>query len=191
MSLKSTNSGSLIDSVFDAEHACEIQPADSSTLPPLPQRASAANTTKIDLFSLESVQSQNILSAPSTDFFADVNHKPFLVPPINEHKPPVVPLSENEGWATFDLPHHIESPFKENQGLPPVVPSEKAPPMESIDLFSSMHNTPDWFSVQNSTSHGHSSLVVDQWSMGFNEFKESAESRNSQVREKKWSFSVW
>lgn len=188
VSLKSANSGSVIDSVLELDHASGFQLTDNSTLPPLPQIPSAANTTKIDLFSQEFLQSQNTFLTPSADFFADVNHQASSIP-NNEQKPPAVPSSENVGWATFDLPHNAESSFKASQGLPPVVPpGELAAPMENIDLFSSMNNNSDWFSVQNTTSHQHSSLVAEQWSVALDEVKVSAESRNSQVRKKTGSF---
>jgi len=235
ISVKLANSDSLIDSVLEAEHASGIQQADTSTIPPLPQIPSVANTTKIDLFSQEFVQSRNTFTTPSIDLFADVNNQPSKIS-SNEQKPPAVPSSENEGWANFDLPHHAEPPFKASTGLPPIVPpgqkdaskgntdlfstmhssssendgwaifdiphhaepplkasmwlppivppGEKDAPKGNIDLLSTMHSSSDWFSVQNPASQGHSSLVTDKWPMGLNEVKQSADSRNSQVRKK-------
>jgi len=182
ISVKSANSGSLIDSVLEPERAPGVQQADASTIPSLPQIPSAANTAKIDLFSQEFVQSQNTFMASSIDFFADVNNQPSMLS-SNKQKPLAVPSSENEGWATFDLPRHAEPPSKASTGFPPVVPSgEKDVPKGNIDLFSSMYNNSDWFSVQNLASQGHSSLVADQCSTGLNEVQLSADSRNSQVR---------
>ncbi|XP_020245867.1 probable ADP-ribosylation factor GTPase-activating protein AGD14 isoform X2 [Asparagus officinalis] len=194
-SLKSVNSGSLIDSVLPPEHAPEIHPADTSALPPVLQMSSAANTsvvdlfsqefvqsqdplrhtssaankTNLDLFNQEFVQSQNSFPNPSVDLFADFNHQPSTVT-SNEQKAQAGLSSETERWATFDLPHHVESPFKESQGLPPLEhPVKKDAPTGSIDLFSSM------FSVQNSASPGQSSLADDLWAIGLNE-----DLRNSQ-----------
>lgn len=176
MSTKSANSGSLIDSVLEPEHASAIRPTDTSTFPSLPQVPSAANTSKIDLFNQEFVQSQSTSLAPSLDLFGDVNHQP-LANSSKEQKPVA-----DEGWATFDLPRHVEPQFKENKGLPPVVPpGGRDAPKKDIDLFASMHNSTGWFPVQNSTGPEHSSVVADQWSVGLNEARLSVDSGNSQL----------
>lgn len=144
---------------------------------------SAANTANIDLFSPDFMQSQSTSAAPPLDLFADVNHGPSSTILDKEQKPSAVRLSANEGWATFDLPYHAEPQFKASQGLLPTVPcAEKDDPKGKIDLFSSMGNNSDWFSVQHPTNRGHSSLATDQWSLGSNAIKPSADSGNSQVR---------
>lgn len=176
ISIKSANSGSLIDSALEPGHASAIQPADPLTLPTLPQMPSSANAAKIDLFDREFVQSQSSFPASSVDLFADVNQHLSAMAP-KAQKP-----SADAGWATFDLPYHAKPQVKERQDIPPVIPPvENAAPKENFDLFSSMHNNTNWFSVENPPSYGHSSAVADQWSMGLNEVKQCGDSGNSQL----------
>lgn len=178
MSLKSGNSGSLIDTVLEPEHPSEAGQAEPSSIPSLSQIASA-HAANEDLFGLPFTQPSNM--APPIDLFSDSSNLSSLTGTRpSEQKPPVTPLLGNEGWATFDFPRSVESCFEANHAQPSVIPPREEVPSGNIDLYASVHNNSQWVSVQSYTSHGHSSLTGDQWYVGSNEVKDTGDSRNSQ-----------
>lgn len=158
ISLKSANSCSLVDIVLDSECRSGAQQSEPSTS--LSSQLSAS-TVNQDPFSRSIVQQPITSSTPSVDLFADINHQSSATTP-SEQKILAVPLSENVGWATFDLPHQVGPTSETTKGLPSVVPPGEEAPKGNNDLFASTDNDLQWFSMQNSANHGPSSLIADQ-----------------------------
>ncbi|KAJ6810672.1 putative ADP-ribosylation factor GTPase-activating protein AGD14 isoform X2 [Iris pallida] len=175
LSFKSGNSGSLIDAILEPEHTAGVQQTEPSTFPSLSQ-ISSAHATNQDLFGPSFLQPPTSNFASSIDLFSDSSQLPSLTN-LSEQK---TPSSENEGWATFDFPHHVEPSFEASKSLPSLMPPSEGTITGKIDVFSSMHNSTGWFSAQNSTDNGQSFLMGDQWHVGTNEVKDFIESRNAQ-----------
>ncbi|KAK1280979.1 putative ADP-ribosylation factor GTPase-activating protein AGD14 [Acorus gramineus] len=64
------------------------------------------NSGSQDLFGPQFVQSPATSSIPSVDLFVDVSNQPSSAISL-EQKSSAASSSENQGWATFDLPHHV------------------------------------------------------------------------------------
>lgn len=178
ISLKSANSGSLIDTVLETEHASGTLQSERSTSP-FSQLSASAHAMNQDPFSLSIVQQSITSSTQSIDLFAHINDQSSSTTP-SEQKTPAVP--ENVGWATFDLPHQVGPTAETTKGLPSVVPPGEEACKGKNDLFASVSNDSQWFSIQNSANHGTSSSIANQQHMSLHEVKGFADTNNSQVR---------
>ncbi|KAG9458654.1 hypothetical protein H6P81_003162 [Aristolochia fimbriata] len=107
----------------------------------------------LDLFSVTTQPSSSgdqypsTSSAPSMDLFADVNHQ-LLSSTHLEQKLPSVSFTENEGWATFDIPQLSELAPESNQESPTFMSGELS--KEKLDFFESGQ----WSPINSSASHG-------------------------------------
>ncbi|KAF6151965.1 hypothetical protein GIB67_010539 [Kingdonia uniflora] len=170
MSLKSVNSGSLFDAVSEPEQllgtrltgmphvsANPVGPLDPSMLPfAQSSRTSSAPSIfetpmnsaapSIDLF-----KQTGPSGSPTIDFFGVTTHQHLSATPV-EQKPLGVSFPENEGWATFDLPHHATS-----------VPETKSiPHISNFNVVSSLNTSMQWPPAR-SISNGPVSSVDNQW----------------------------
>lgn len=178
MSLKSGNSGNLIDAVLEPEHAAGVQKTEPSTFPSLSQISSSHATNQVDLFGPSFVPTPTSNFASSIDLFSDSSQLSSLTN-LSGQKPQVTPPG-NQGWATFDFPHNVGPSFEASKSLPSIMPPSEGTLTGKIDVSSSMHDNSGWFSVQSSTDHGQSLLMGDQWHVSSNEVKDFAESRTAQ-----------
>ncbi|XP_010904972.1 probable ADP-ribosylation factor GTPase-activating protein AGD14 [Elaeis guineensis] len=178
ISLKSANSFSLIDTVPETERASgTLQSGSSTSL--ASQLSASAHAMNQDPFSLSTVQQTITSSTPSIDLFAHINNQSSSTTP-SELKMSAVPLSENVGWATFDLPHQVGPTAETTKGLPSAVPPGEEAPKVKNDLFASVSNDSQWFSIQNSSNHGTSSSIADQQPVSLHEVKGFADTNSSQ-----------
>lgn len=172
------NSGSLIDVVLETEQGPGTQQRSTSVFPSSHLSAST-NSTNMDLFNLRSVQQPATAFAPPTDLFADINRQGSST--ISSEKNLMTdPFSENVGWATFDLPHHVTPVSETNKGLPSVTITGVEAPKGSINALSSMHNSSQWFPEQVSASHGPSLVTADQWHAGLQKVERSDDPKSYQ-----------
>eukprot|EP00262_Sarcandra_glabra_P002212 TRINITY_DN1247_c0_g4_i1.p1 TRINITY_DN1247_c0_g4~~TRINITY_DN1247_c0_g4_i1.p1 ORF type:complete len:633 (-),score=96.45 TRINITY_DN1247_c0_g4_i1:416-2314(-) len=126
VSQKSVSLGSLMDVVAEAEKSAGTQQPGTSLSP--------SSTAVIDLFANVTHQNSSTVSL--------------------EQKPPTVPFSESEGWATFDLPHHHTSAVEMKQESPAVMVSVNGLTKGNREALSSVNNSMQWSSVRSSTAHG-------------------------------------
>ncbi|KAK1277466.1 putative ADP-ribosylation factor GTPase-activating protein AGD14 [Acorus gramineus] len=70
--------------------------------------------------------------------------------------------SENQGWATFDMPHHA-APTSELNSV--ILASSVAIPKGSIDGFHAIDNSVQGSSLQNSTAHVPLTSMSDDWNL--------------------------
>lgn len=172
------NSGSLIDTVLEPEHVPGTQqikaPVTSSS-----NLSASANSENVDLFNLPSVQQPTTSLSPFTDLFADNKHQNSSTI-ASEKKIITDPFSENVGWATFDLPHHVVSLSETNKGPPPVPVAGKEASNGGMNALLTKHNSSQWFPEQDSASHGSSFMMADQWHVGLHEVKKSDDPKNYQ-----------
>ncbi|XP_038977436.1 probable ADP-ribosylation factor GTPase-activating protein AGD14 isoform X1 [Phoenix dactylifera] len=178
ISLKPANSGSLIDTVLETKHA-SVTPQSEPSTSPSSQLSASAHAMNQDPFSLSIVQQPITSGTPSIDLFAHINDQSSSTTP-SEQKTPAVLLSENVGWATFDLPHQVGPTSETTKGLPSVVPPGEEPPKGKNDLFASVSNDSQWFSIQNSATCGTSSSIADQQHVSLHEVKGFADTNSSQ-----------
>ncbi|XP_039132235.1 probable ADP-ribosylation factor GTPase-activating protein AGD14 isoform X1 [Dioscorea cayenensis subsp. rotundata] len=172
-SLKSFNSGSLVDVVVEPDNSGKTQQLETFSVSSISQPPPVL-TPELDLFNLPLMQVAS--PAPSIDLFHDVNHN--SAPAVPEQKPMVLPSPESGGWATFDLPHSVRPTSEANSGISTTVEPVAGGPKGSIDVFSSM---PDqWFSAQSSVPLTFFPLIGDQWDTDLGKVKRSSDPKNSQ-----------
>ncbi|KAJ0985305.1 hypothetical protein J5N97_003661 [Dioscorea zingiberensis] len=169
-SLKSFNSGSLVDVVFEPDNTSKTQQLETSSVPSISQPPGPLLTPELDLFNLPLMQASVTSAAPSIDLFHEVNHKSAST--ISQQKPLVVPSSEGGGWATFDLPQNARSASETNSGISVTVAPGAGGPKGSID--------DQWFSAQSSVPPTLFPLIVDQWDTDLNEVKRPSDPKSLQ-----------
>lgn len=173
ISVKSANSSSLIDIMLEPECAPQTQ-QNGKFASPLTKLPAATQVKDQDLFNLPVVQQPVISSGSSIDLFAALNSQNSSIPV--ENKASFASVSENVGWATFDLPQ-ADQGSDVNKGFSSVFPSNlKA--HENTDLFSLISNNPQSFSL--SATHGPLPSMADQWHVGSHDVKGSVSTNNSE-----------
>lgn len=81
-----------------------------------------------------------------------------------ENKSAEVSTTQNEGWATFDLPHHMKVDSSLNPGTPTLDLSGSAI-QGSVGVLTSLQNNSDSFPVQNSMASEVLPVAFDQWQL--------------------------
>ncbi|KAK1295370.1 putative ADP-ribosylation factor GTPase-activating protein AGD14 [Acorus calamus] len=107
------------------------------------------------------IQPSATSSIQSVDLFADVTNQPSPAT-IIEQKSSAPPPSENQGWATFDMPHHA-APTSDLNSV--ILASGVAIPKGSIDGFHAMDNSVQDSSLQNSTAHVPLTSMSGDWTL--------------------------
>ncbi|XP_058078745.1 probable ADP-ribosylation factor GTPase-activating protein AGD14 isoform X2 [Magnolia sinica] len=161
-SLKSVNSASLLDNALEPEQSTGTQQGGTSLFPSLPQSAASASTVSNDPFNPSFIQPVTTSSAPAIDLFADITDQHTSTNYL-EQKPSTGPSTGNQGWATFDLPHHATSAPEMKHEHPASVPPGSGAAKENHEVFPSVNNSMQWPPVQGSTAHGPFSSMPNQW----------------------------
>ncbi|XP_074569076.1 putative ADP-ribosylation factor GTPase-activating protein AGD14 isoform X2 [Curcuma longa] len=81
-----------------------------------------------------------------------------------EHKSAEVSTTQNEGWATFDLPHHVKVDSSLNPGIPTSDLSGSAF-QGSVGISTSLQNNSDSFPDQKSMDSGVLPVALNQWQL--------------------------
>ncbi|KAG1365556.1 Arf GTPase activating protein [Cocos nucifera] len=136
--------------------------------------------TKQDTFNLQFVGSPMTSSTASIDLFADFCNQPSSVTPL-EQKPSAVPFSENEGWATFDLPHHAGFASETYVMVPALAFPGDGASKGTESASTSVQNISQFFSVQTSVAPAPFTLTDGQWHAGVHQDTSSADQKSSQL----------
>ncbi|XP_077226431.1 putative ADP-ribosylation factor GTPase-activating protein AGD14 isoform X2 [Tasmannia lanceolata] len=175
MSLKSVNSGSLVDIVIEPEQSIGTQQSGTSPFSSLPQSSASTSFSNQAPFNSSFTQPPSTTSIPSIDLFGDFTHQ-CQSTTYSEQKPSAIPIPANEGWATFDLPQHATptdvpvapaAPAQAIKHIPTVIlHSGDGLPKGKVEALSSVNNSLQWPSVQTSTAHEPFSSMSYQWHGG-------------------------
>ncbi|MQM08210.1 hypothetical protein Taro_041067 [Colocasia esculenta] len=139
----------------------------------LPLSALHGNSGNEDPFGPPFVQNAATSSVPSLDLFAKINQPSSSVATLE--KTSLVPFSQEEGWATFDVPHAgtaSQTKITSNSAVAGTATST-VPSLDKqgFDAFPLTSNNGQWLSAQNSISHESFAPAVDQWGSTSNEVK--------------------
>lgn len=184
VSIKSYNSGSLLDVVSEAGQAAgnpqekkpasldlfkeQVAPEPASPMAPpinLFQLPATSPAPPLDLFQVPPTSSINLYqpsqtSLPSTIDLFGSSYQQQSVSTLDE-KSPHSSLPKNEGWATFDVPQPIASTPGPVDLTSSVGPSS-AGSSTNFDQVPSFHTSMQWPPFQNFVDHS-SSSVPDPW----------------------------
>ncbi|RRT45387.1 hypothetical protein B296_00055172 [Ensete ventricosum] len=167
-----------VDVALESVHSSGTQQAKTSTFSSAESSASIHTGNK-DLVSPTFVQKPNT-SSTSVDLFADLSNQPSSTIPI-EHRSAANPVPQNEGWATFDLPHHVGFDSAMSPVISAVELSASGAPKESVGGWVSPENDSGWFSFQNPLPPGPMAVTSGQLHSGLQEHARPAEQNNLQV----------
>ncbi|KAK9129089.1 hypothetical protein Syun_017886 [Stephania yunnanensis] len=200
LSLNSVNSGGLVDIVPESEQSVGFQldkTASISLQQPLDlfnfplEQLPTSTAASMDLsMPLEALPPKNLFKAPETssgptvDLFAEVTHQETIKEMLEhkthqassatplDHKSLGVPFSENEGWATFDLPQRVSA-----HEVKVANPASASP----TDLASSINSSMQWPSA-GFIAHGPLSPATanNQWHQNLHETQTSPGVLNSE-----------
>ncbi|XP_042450646.1 probable ADP-ribosylation factor GTPase-activating protein AGD14 isoform X2 [Zingiber officinale] len=81
-----------------------------------------------------------------------------------EHKSAEVSMTQNEGWATFDLPHHVKVDSSLKPGIPTSDLSGSAM-QGSVGVLTSLQNNSASFPDQKSMASGVLPVALNQWQL--------------------------
>nr|XP_029122653.1 probable ADP-ribosylation factor GTPase-activating protein AGD14 isoform X2 [Elaeis guineensis] len=178
LSHRSVDSGGLC--VVEPVHSTGTHQAVQSAFTSSTQMPTSVHATKQDPLNLSFAGSPMTSSTPSIDLFADCGNQPSSVTPL-EHKPSLFPLSENEGWATFDLPHHAGFASETYVRVPALAFPGDGASKGTENASSSMQNISQCFAVQSSVAPAPFTLTHGQWHAGIHEDTSSADQKSSQL----------
>lgn len=181
MSHRSVGSGGLSDDVVEPVHSTETRQAVQSAFTSSTQTSPSVHATKQDPFNLMFVGPQMTSSTPSIDLFADFGNQPSSVTPL-EQKPSTAPSSENEGWATFDLPHHAGVASETYVMAPALVFPGDGASKGTENALTSVQNNSQCFSIQSSVAPAPFTPTDGWWHAGIHGDKSSADQKSSKVK---------
>ncbi|KAG0502464.1 hypothetical protein HPP92_002536 [Vanilla planifolia] len=175
---KSTISGVFSDMFFEPEQASISQPPKNFAISS--SETSNPASASHNLFSAQYLQHQ-ITTTSAVDLFADFSNPPSCTAPTEE-KPPALPFSESQQWASFDTAHPVKEPVPgPNKSFSSGFPARSIDSTESAAIFLSKVDYSDQFLVQNSTTQGELVSSSDQRSAGINESHKNMDSNCPQV----------
>lgn len=109
----------------------------------LPEKSS---TLSVDLFQQSPSQPLSQTAPSSQDLFSDMPQQQSAAN-LNERSSDVV-IQKNEGWATFDKPHHTEPSQVFDNFTPATIPSMDRGSLGEFDQLLSLNTSPQWSSFQ-------------------------------------------
>ncbi|XP_008807338.2 probable ADP-ribosylation factor GTPase-activating protein AGD14 isoform X1 [Phoenix dactylifera] len=180
LSHRSVDSGGLSDDVVERVRSTETHQAVQSAFTSSTQTSTSLHATKQDPFNLTFVGSPMTSSTSSIDLFADFSNQHSSVTPLDQ-KPSTAPFSENEGWATFDLPHHAGVASETYAMVPALVFPGVGASKGTENASTLMQNNSQCFSVQSSVAPAPFTPTDGQWHAGIHEDKSSADQKSSQL----------
>lgn len=142
----------------------------SASAPDLFQLPTTSSKLAVDLFQPSSISSLPILNfhqpsqtfpPSSLDLFSDMPQQQ-SVATLNEKSSDVV-IQKNEGWATFDIPQHMEPSQSVQNSTPATIHSNDGGSLRKLGENFFLNTTPQWSSFHYSSPHGPHSSIPDQW----------------------------
>ncbi|CAL9124629.1 unnamed protein product [Musa acuminata var. zebrina] len=168
----------VVDVVLESVHSSGTQQAKISTFSSA-QSPASIHTGNKDIVGPTFVQKPNT-SSTSVDLFADLSNQPSSTIPI-EHRSAADPVPQNDGWATFDLPHHVGVDSAMSPVISAVELSGSGAPKERVGGWVSPENDSGWFPFQNPLAPGPMAVTSGQLHSGLQEHTRSADQNNSQL----------
>ncbi|XP_065046723.1 probable ADP-ribosylation factor GTPase-activating protein AGD14 isoform X4 [Musa acuminata AAA Group] len=168
----------VVDFVLESVHSSGTQQAKTSTFSSA-QSPASIHTGNKDIVGPTFVQKPNT-SSTSVDLFADLSNQPSSTIPI-EHRSAADPVPQNDGWATFDLPHHVGVDSAMCPVISAVELSGSGAPKERVGGWVSPENNSGWFPFQNPLAPGPMAVTSGQLHSGLQEHTRSADQNNSQL----------
>ncbi|XP_064971982.1 probable ADP-ribosylation factor GTPase-activating protein AGD14 isoform X4 [Musa acuminata AAA Group] len=168
----------VVDFVLESVHSSGTQQAKTSTFSSA-QSPASIHTGNKDIVGPTFVQKPNT-SSTSVDLFADLSNQPSSTIPI-EHRSAANPVPQNDGWATFDLPHHVGVDSAMCPIISAVELSGSGAPKERVGGWVSPENNSGWFPFQNPLAPGPMAVTSGQLHSGLQEHTRSADQNNSQL----------
>nr|XP_009408380.1 PREDICTED: probable ADP-ribosylation factor GTPase-activating protein AGD14 isoform X1 [Musa acuminata subsp. malaccensis] len=172
------NSLGVVDVVLESVHSSGTQQAKTSTFSSA-QSPASIHTGNKDIVGPTFVQKPNT-SSTSVDLFADLSNQPSSTIPI-EHRSAADPVPQNDGWATFDLPHHVGVDSAMSPVISAVELSGSGAPKERVGGWVSPENDSGWFPFQNPLAPGPMTVTSGQLHSDLQERTRSADQNNSQL----------
>ncbi|URE15494.1 ArfGap [Musa troglodytarum] len=168
----------VVDVALESVHSSGTLQAKTSTFSSA-QSSASVHTGNKDIVGPTFGQKPNT-SPTSVDLFADLSNQSSSTIPI-EHRSAADPVPQNEGWATFDLPHHVGVDSATSPVISAVKVSGSGAPKESVGGWVSPENDSGWFPFQNPLAPGPMAVASGQLHSGLQEHTRSAEQNNSQL----------
>nr|CAD1829517.1 unnamed protein product [Ananas comosus var. bracteatus] len=170
LSRKSVDSCSIVDVAAEPVQFTGNQHPVASPSPLSAQPHASLRSTN-QVFNQPITQPSAAYSYPITGFSGQPSS---MAPP--EQKPSSTPFSENQGWATFDLPNNASSASDSNTMISVLIPPPGGAPKVMDALKTEV-------SVQNPMASGPISLTDNQWHVGVHE----AERTSGQEKFQPWN----